>query len=95
MSASFQLHRSERAALQSRGDKRKRTIPTGGNKSDCPDVPHYSIITESCQAWKQRRDKTRLAQLLSDYNPSASSFSAIRTKSAREEAPIFRMTCPR
>jgi hypothetical protein len=71
-------------------------MPTDDNKeATARDVSHYSIITELCQAWKQRRNETRLAQLLSDYKPSASSFSAIRTKSAREEAPIFRMTCRR
>jgi len=32
--------------------------------------------------------KPRLAQALSDYYPSAPSFSAIRTKSARKEAAL-------
>jgi hypothetical protein len=43
----------------------------------------------------RRESRTRLAQVLSDYEPSAPSFSAIRTKSASEEAPIFCMTCRR
>ena len=78
--------------MQSRADKRETGDYAHQRRSEAPArASEYSIIIEL----KQGRNETRLAPLLSDYKPSAPSFSAIRTKSASEEAPIFRMTCRR